>query len=83
MYDNKILENMLFIKNLKILDRKYFLANNRYYNINYILCLYCNIYQYPIKQIEVRKKSVKKKKLFNLCYFIHYNIVEIIFKIMK
>lgn len=49
IHNNKMLENALFIRNFKILDRKYYLTDTRYYNIDYLLCLYYDIY-YHLKK---------------------------------
>lgn len=43
-YNNKVLKDALFIKNFKILNEKYYLANIRYHNTNYLLCPYYDIY---------------------------------------
>lgn len=43
IYNNKMLENALFIRNFKILDRKYYFTDARYHNIDYLLYLYYNV----------------------------------------
>lgn len=40
VYDNKMLENVLFIRNFKIFDRKYYFTYARYHNIDYLLYFY-------------------------------------------
>lgn len=53
---------MLFKKDFKILNRKYYLANTRYYNINYLLLsFYYSIYYHLKKQVVVSNKMVNKK----------------------
>lgn len=63
--NNRVLENLLFINDFKILDKKYYLTNIRYYNINNHLYLYYSIYYHLSKQAIVEKKSIIKKTLFN------------------
>lgn len=38
-HDNKILENKLFTNDFNILNKKYYLANAKYHNINYFYAL--------------------------------------------
>lgn len=49
MYDNKFLENTLFNKNFIIFEKKYYLADSGYHNINYLLCPYCDV-KYNLKE---------------------------------
>lgn len=74
---------MLFIRDFKIPNRKYYLANIRYYNIDYFLCFYRSICYYLKKQVVIKKKLVNKKKLFNFCYLTLCNIVKKNFEIIK
>lgn len=46
IYNNWILKNRLFNIDFSILDEKYYLINARYYNMNYFLCFYHEIYYY-------------------------------------
>lgn len=60
-YDDKVLEDTLFIKDFEILNGKYYLTDARYYNIDYLLCFYCGIYYYPKKMIVAGTKSANKE----------------------
>lgn len=46
MYDDKVVEDVLFNKNFIIPEKKCQLAKFGYYDINYLLCLYCVIKYY-------------------------------------
>lgn len=48
-HGNKVLENALFNKNYIILEKKYYWADARYHDTNYLLCLYCGI-RYHLKE---------------------------------
>ena len=78
-YDNRVLENMLFKRDFKISNRKYYLANAGYHNMDYLLCAYCNVCYNFKEQTVARKKLVNKKELFNLCHLSLCNVVERIF----
>lgn len=41
--DDKVLEDALFTRNFKISNEKYYLVDTGYYNIDYLLCFYCNV----------------------------------------
>lgn len=74
---------MLLIRNCKILDRKYYFANTRYHNTDYLLYLYHSIWYYLKKQLAIRKKPVNKEELFNFCHLSLCNMIERIFKVIK
>lgn len=78
-----MLNDILFVKNLKILDKKHYLLNIKYYNINYNLYPYYNIYYYFKKQAITKKNSIKKEKLFNFIYSSFSNIAKRIFGVTK
>lgn len=82
-YDEKILKNMLFNKDFKILNRKYYLTDIRYYNIYYFLYSYYGICYHLKEQKIVDKNLVNKKKLFNFYYSSFYNMVEKNFGVTK
>ena len=42
-HDNRVLKDVLFNKDFQNLDKKYYLTNTRYYNMDYLLCSYHNI----------------------------------------
>ena len=46
VYNNKMLEDALFKRNFKISDKKYYLTNAKYHNMDYFLYFYCGIYYY-------------------------------------
>lgn len=83
VYNNKVLENALFIKDFKIFVEKYYLANTRYHNTNYLLYFQYSVCYYLRKQADMRKKLVNKEKLFNFYFSSLYNIVERIFRVTK
>ncbi len=82
-YDDKMLEDTLFTKDFKISNRKYFLADARYYNTDYLLYSYYGVCYHLKKQVAVRKKLVNKEKLFNLRHLSLYNMIERIFRVTK
>lgn len=41
-HDDRVLGDMFITRNFKTSDRKYYLANIGYHNINYFLCPYCD-----------------------------------------
>lgn len=49
VYDNKVLKDISFIKDFKILDKKYYLVNIKYYNIDYLFYYPCDVYYNPKK----------------------------------
>lgn len=59
MHNNKVLKNVLFIKDFKIVKEKYYFANTRYHNMDYLLCIYCGIY-YNLKKIKNNKKKTNE-----------------------
>lgn len=65
-YDDKVLKDALFNKNFMILYKKYYLANARYYNINYLLYLYRSTRYHLKKQAMTGQKPTNQKELFNL-----------------
>lgn len=75
---------MLFIKDFEILDRKYHLADIRYYNMDYFLYFYCNIC-YHLKKLKkiAGEKPVKKQKLFNFYYSSLWIVLENKFQVIK
>lgn len=68
-HNNWILEDILFNKNFRIPNKKYYLANVGYYNIDYFLYLYCGVCYHLKKQAAIRKKPINKEELFNFSYF--------------
>lgn len=46
MHDDRVLKDALFTRNFKIPNKKYYLTNVEYYNIDYFLYLYHSIYYY-------------------------------------
>lgn len=77
------MEDALFKKDFIILKKKFYLADTRYHNINYLLYLYCGIKYYLKKQAMAGQKSIKKEELFNLYYFNLRNIIQKIFNVTK
>lgn len=56
-HDDKVLEDTLFIKDFEILNGKYYLTDARYYNIDYLLCFYYDVYYYQKKGSSRNKIS--------------------------
>lgn len=51
VYNNKLLKDILFIKNFIILEKKYYLVDAGYYNTNYFLYFYHSIWYYLKKEV--------------------------------
>ena len=45
-HDDRVFEDTLFNKDFRISNRKYYLADVRYYNTDYLFYLYCNVWYY-------------------------------------
>lgn len=83
VHNDRVLKDALFTKNFIICNKKYYPTNIKYYNKNYFLRFYYNVY-YHLKKLMVTKKNpVNKKMLFNFCYSNFYNRIEIFFKVIK
>lgn len=83
IYNNKVLENVLFNKDFRILDSKYYLADIKYHNIDYLFCFYCSFKYYFKEKAVAEKKLMNKKELFNFYHLSFYNMVERIFGMTK
>lgn len=77
------MENALFEKNFIILEKKIFLTNIGYYNINYFLCFYSAIKCYLKEQAMAGQRFANKEKLFNFCYFSFEIVIKRIFDVIK
>lgn len=71
------------MRDFEILYEKYYLADTRYYNPDYLLYPYHNVCYYLQEQAVTGKKRVNKKELFNLFHSSLCNIVERIFGVIK
>ena len=69
----------MFNKDFRIPDRKYYLADAGYHNIDYLLCLYRGVRYYFKEQAAAGKRPMDKEELFNLCHSSLCNVVERIF----
>lgn len=66
-----------------ISENKYFLADVKYHNTDYLLCPYCDIRYHLIEQALAGQKPSNKEELFNFHYFSLRNMVKRIFGITK
>lgn len=71
VFNNQILKDALFNKDFYIPDKKYYLTNVGYYNMDYFFPPYQNICYHFKKQALSKKKLVNKEELFN---FYHINL---------
>lgn len=83
MYNDRVLEDVLFISNFKILDGKYYLAYVEYHNMGSFLYFYYGVCYHFKKQVIIGKKLVNKEKLFNLYHLSLCNVVRRIFEVTK
>ena len=82
-HDDRVLEDDLFNKDFRIPDGKYYLADTRYHNTDYLLCPY-RVVRYHLKeQAASGKKTMNKEELFNLHHSSLRNVVERIFGVTK
>ena len=70
VHDDRLLEDMLFTRDFKIPNGKYYFADIRHYNMDNLLYPYCDVCYYLKEQAIAGKKAVNKKKLFNLFHSI-------------
>lgn len=77
------MEDILFNKDFYIPDKKYYPTNAEYHRIDYLFCLYYNVYYHFKEQVIDKKKLVNKEKLFNCCHLNLYNIMDRIFEVTK
>lgn len=59
------------------------MVDTKYHNTIYFLYFYCNICYYLKAEVEVEKKLINKKKLFNPYHSNIYYILENFFKVTK
>lgn len=76
-------EATLFTKDFKILDKKYYLVDAEYFNMDYFLCSYHGIDYYLKEWATMGKKPVNNEKLFNFCLSSICNMIERIFEVIN
>lgn len=82
-HDDRVLEDGLFNHDFVIPDRKYYLADAGYHNIDYLLLFYRGVQYHLKKQILALQKPRIKGELFNLWHSSLQNAVERIFGMTK
>ena len=82
-HDDRVLEDVLFTRDFKIPDGKYYLADAGYHNTDYLLCPYRGVRYHLKEQAAAGKKPVNKEELFNLCHSSLRNVVKRIFGVTK